>query len=58
MLLALPHLKVKRWVMLAQLSQVHLVLQQRKKKLATELIGEEEGFVKGLTEDDIEFLFS
>lgn len=33
-------------------------LQQRKKKLATELIGEEEGFVKGLTEDDIEFLFS
>ena len=33
-------------------------LQHRKKKLATELIGEEEGFVKGLTEDDIEFLFS
>jgi SNF2 family DNA or RNA helicase len=33
-------------------------LQQRKKKLAEELIGEEEGFVKGLTENDIAFLFS
>jgi len=33
-------------------------LQQRKKKLAEELIGEEEGFVKALTESDIEFLFS
>ncbi|MEO6731874.1 MAG: DEAD/DEAH box helicase [Ferruginibacter sp.] len=33
-------------------------LQQRKKKLAEELIGEEEGFVKALTENDIEFLFS
>ena len=33
-------------------------LQQRKKKLAEELIGEEEGFVKALTETDIEFLFS
>jgi superfamily II DNA or RNA helicase len=33
-------------------------LQQRKKKLADELISEEEGFVKGLTENDIEFLFS
>ncbi|MES2891282.1 MAG: DEAD/DEAH box helicase [Bacteroidota bacterium] len=35
-----------------------MVLQQRKKKLAEELIGEEEGFVKSLTENDIEFLFS
>jgi SNF2 family DNA or RNA helicase len=33
-------------------------LQQRKKKLADELISEEESFVKGLTENDIEFLFS
>ena len=33
-------------------------LQQRKKKLAAELIGEEEGFVKALTEDDIDFLFN
>ncbi|MBC7886826.1 MAG: DEAD/DEAH box helicase [Ferruginibacter sp.] len=33
-------------------------LQQRKKKLAEELIGEEEGFVKALNENDIEFLFS
>ncbi|MEP7107819.1 MAG: DEAD/DEAH box helicase [Ferruginibacter sp.] len=33
-------------------------LQLRKKKLAEELIGEEEGFVKALTEEDIEFLFS
>jgi SNF2 family DNA or RNA helicase len=33
-------------------------LQQRKKKLADELVSEEESFVKGLTEDDIEFLFS
>ena len=33
-------------------------LQQRKKKLAEELIGEEEGFVKALTENDLEFLFS
>ncbi|MCW3106811.1 MAG: box helicase [Segetibacter sp.] len=33
-------------------------LQNRKKKLAEELIGEEEGFVKALTEKDIEFLFS
>ncbi len=33
-------------------------LQQRKKKLAEDLIGEEEGFVKALTEKDIEFLFS
>ena len=33
-------------------------LQQRKKKLAEDLIGEEEGFVKALTENDIEFLFS
>ena len=33
-------------------------LQQRKKKLAQELIGEEDGFIKSLTEDDISFLFS
>ncbi len=33
-------------------------LQQRKKKLAEDLVGEEEGFVKALTESDIEFLFS
>lgn len=33
-------------------------LQERKKKLAEELVGEEEGFVKALTENDIEFLFS
>lgn len=33
-------------------------LQQRKKKLAEDLIGEVEGFVKSLTENDIEFLFS
>ena len=32
-------------------------LQQRKKKLADELIGGEEGFVKALSEDDIDFLF-
>ena len=35
-----------------------MLLQQRKKKLAEDLIGEEEGFVKALTENDIEFLFS
>jgi superfamily II DNA or RNA helicase len=33
-------------------------LQQRKKKLADELISEEEGFVKALSEEEIEFLFS
>ena len=33
-------------------------LQERKKKLSDELIGEENGFVKSLTEDDIRFLFS
>lgn len=33
-------------------------LQQRKNKLAAELIGEVDGFVKTLTEADIEFLFS
>jgi SNF2 family DNA or RNA helicase len=32
-------------------------LQERKKQLAAELIAEESGFVKALTEDDIEFLF-
>ena len=33
-------------------------LQQRKKKLAEDLISEEEGFLKSLTEDDVAFLFS
>ncbi len=33
-------------------------LQQRKKQLAEDLIGEEEGFVKSLSEDDIAYLFS
>lgn len=32
-------------------------LQQRKKKLADELISEDEGFVKSLTEEDVAFLF-
>lgn len=35
-----------------------LSLQQRKETLAGELIGQEEGFVKSLTEEDVEFLFS
>jgi SNF2 family DNA or RNA helicase len=35
-----------------------LTLQKRKKKLASELVGEDEGFVKTLSEDDIQFLFS
>ncbi|OQP57445.1 DEAD/DEAH box helicase [Niastella populi] len=33
-------------------------LQQHKKQLAEELISEDEGFVKSLTEDDIKYLFS
>lgn len=33
-------------------------LQQRKKQLAEDLVSEDEGFVKALTEDDIQFLFS
>ncbi|RYY25405.1 MAG: DEAD/DEAH box helicase [Chitinophagaceae bacterium] len=33
-------------------------LQQRKKQLAEDLVGEEEGFVKSLSEEDIMFLFS
>jgi superfamily II DNA or RNA helicase len=33
-------------------------LQQHKKQLAEELIAEDEGFVKSLTEDDIKYLFS
>ncbi len=33
-------------------------LQNRKQKLSDELIGEENGFVKSLSEDDIRFLFS
>lgn len=36
-----------------------ITLQQRKSKLSEELIGgDDDGFVKGLTEDDIAFLFS
>jgi SNF2 family DNA or RNA helicase len=33
-------------------------LQHHKKQLAEELIAEDEGFVKSLTEDDIKYLFS
>ncbi|MGC4102158.1 DEAD/DEAH box helicase [Ferruginibacter sp.] len=33
-------------------------LQQRKKELSEDLIGDNEGFVKELTKEDIEFLFS
>lgn len=33
-------------------------LQQQKKQLADDLIAEDEGFVKALTEDDIKYLFS
>lgn len=33
-------------------------LQQRKKQLAEELVSEEEGFVKSLTEEEIQYLFS
>ena len=35
-----------------------LQLQERKKQLADDLVGEEVGFVKSLTEDDIQFLLS
>ncbi len=35
-----------------------MLLQQKKKKLASDLISEEEGFVKNLTQEDIAFLFS
>lgn len=35
-----------------------LQLQARKKQLASDLVGEEVGFVKSLTEDDIQFLLS
>jgi SNF2 family DNA or RNA helicase len=36
-----------------------ITLQQRKSKLSAELIGgDDDGFVKGLTEEDVEFLFS
>ena len=34
-----------------------IALQQRKQQLSEELIGEEEGFVKDMTEDDIAYLF-
>lgn len=33
-------------------------LQQRKKQLADDLVSEDEGFVKSLSEDDIQYLFS
>ncbi|GEO11330.1 DEAD/DEAH box helicase [Segetibacter aerophilus] len=33
-------------------------LQQRKKKLAEELVGEDDGFIKALNEEDIAYLFS
>jgi SNF2 family DNA or RNA helicase len=33
-------------------------LQQRKKMLAEELVGEDDGFVKNLTEEDVAYLFS
>ncbi|MEO5996437.1 MAG: DEAD/DEAH box helicase [Chitinophagaceae bacterium] len=33
-------------------------IQERKKKLADDLVSEDEGFVQSLTEDDIEYLFS
>ncbi len=35
-----------------------ILLQQRKKVLAENLVSEDEGFVKSLTEEDIEYLFS
>ena len=35
-----------------------LSLQERKKALANELIAEESSFVKSLTKEDIEYLFS
>ena len=35
-----------------------LQLQQRKQHLSENLIAEEEGFVKNLTEEDVAFLFS
>ncbi len=35
-----------------------ILLQQRKKQLAENLVSEDEGFVKSLTEEDIEYLFS
>jgi SNF2 family DNA or RNA helicase len=34
-----------------------LMLQQKKKELSEGLVHEEDGFVKQLTEKDIEFLF-
>ena len=35
-----------------------IALQQRKKLLADELVTEDEGFVKSLTEEDVQYLFS
>jgi SNF2 family DNA or RNA helicase len=35
-----------------------LLLQEKKKALADDLVGEEEGFVKQLSEEDVAFLFS
>lgn len=33
-------------------------LQNRKQKIADELVGEDDGFIKSLTEEDLQFLFS
>jgi SNF2 family DNA or RNA helicase len=33
-------------------------LQQKKKKLSEDLVSADEGFVKSLTEEDVEYLFS
>ena len=33
-------------------------LQEKKKSLSKELVGEENGFMKKLTKDDVEFLFT
>jgi len=35
-----------------------LQLQQRKKQLANELVTEDAGFIKKLSKEDVEFLFS
>ena len=35
-----------------------ILLQQRKKQLANELVTEDAGFIKKLSKDDVAFLFS
>jgi non-specific serine/threonine protein kinase len=35
-----------------------LKLQERKRSLARDLIADDEGFVKSLTREDVEYLFS